>query len=402
MTSQKRRSEGQPRMPSRRALCAASLVAAVFVPGSALAQLSLPTAADTTVPTQALPTEGTMRQGTAPSNALDTARAAGGRLIDASSLQTRLQELAGNLRGSGPHAVSSRQGEKVIGMIRMLPKADPETRDALMRRLQELAKDSVPEALTFIGFAAEEGAFGVPKQPEKAAMLYRAAAQSGYQTAQYDLALMNAYGRTMPRNLRESESLLAHALAAGPEGSNRVCGMASFVAYRLGDRAGMRNFSDGCNGPLSALAVAAIETSPADDALIGRLKNSIATGVDDGYYALEAVTRLKTRDDTEFSFCLWSLVNRYRAQPGSPLIASDAATCVEAVSVPGSKVASLEPVARQQAAFGLARTVGMEIQQLAAARKATSFHFGMSVPFLPFTQDDVDLFAPAIGLSSQR
>jgi len=379
-----------------RSLIHAAMICGAWLPVVANAQLDLPTPGDPSAPLRVEKAEG----GT--SNAWDRARDASANLIAQSSLQAKLQELAGNLRGSGPHAVSSKSGEKVISMVRMLPKADSETRAALMRRLEAFAKDSVPEALTFMGFAAEQGAFGVPKQPDKAAQLYRAAAQHGYQTALYDLALMNAYGRAMPRNLRGAESLLTSAVAAGGEGSNRVCGMASFVAYRLNDTAGMRNFSDGCTGPLSALAVAAIETGPVDDVLIGRLKNSIATGVDDGYYALEAVTRRRTRDDTEFSYCLWSLVNRYRAQPGSPLIASDAATCVEAVSVPGSKVASLEPVARQQAAFGLARTVGMQIQELAANRKASNFHFGMPVPYLPFTQDDVDLFAVALGLAIPR
>ena len=287
-------------------------------------------------------------------------------------------------------------------MIRMLPKADAETREALLRRIVELAKDRVPEALTFLGFAAEEGAFGIPKQPEKAARLYRAAGQAGYQTALYDLALMNAYGRGMPRNLRDAESLLTNAVSVGAEGSNRVCGMASFVAYRLGDRAGMRNFSEGCSGPLPSLAIAATTQTQADQQLVDRLKSSISSGVDDGYYALEAVTRRRASDDTEFSYCLWSLINRYRTQPGSPLITSAAATCVDSVATPGSKVASLEPAARQQAAFGISRTVGMEIQSLAAARKANSFHFGMPVPYLPFTQDDVELFAPVIGLAIRR
>lgn len=369
---------------------------ALCCPLDALSQLSLPVAGETN------PTSHADQPTPQPSTGWDAARDASANLIAQSSLQSKVQELAGNLRGSGPATVVSKSGQRVISMIRMLPKADSETRDALMRRLQELAKDGVPEALTFLGFAAEQGVFAVPKRPDKAARLYQAAAQAGYQTAIYDLALMNAYGRSMPRNLRAAESLLTKAVAAGAEGSNRVCGMASFVAYRLADRAGMRNFSEGCSGPLPSLAIAAANDTVADQQLVDRLKSSIATGVDDGYYALESVTRRRASEDTDFSYCLWSLINRYRAQPGSPLIASAAATCVDSVAVPGSKVASLEPTARQQAAFGLARTVGMEIQSLSASRKANSFHFGMPVPYLPFTQDDVDLFGPVIGQVAQR
>ena len=287
-------------------------------------------------------------------------------------------------------------------MIRMLPKADPESREALMHRLQELARDGIPEALTLLGFAAEQGAFGVPQQPKKAALLYQAAARTGYQTALYNLALMNAYARGVPRNLAEAEQLLARAVANGAEGSNRVCGMAAFVAYRLNDQPGMRNFSEACNGALASLAVAANDPAHADAALVARLRNSIAAGVDDGYYALASVTRSKASDDTGFTYCNWLLINRFRTQPASPLIAPAAAKCVDSVATPGSRVASLEPSARQQAAFGLARTVGSEIQQLATERKANGFHFGMSVPYLPFTQDDVDLFAPVIGVQSRQ
>jgi hypothetical protein len=373
---------------------------AIVSPKIALAQLSLPAMEPSTDSPQSIPTE--RAPGVSSAGLLESGRATSNRIIDESSLQSRLQELAGNLRGSGPHAVSSRLGEKTIAMIRMLPKADPDARDAILHRLQLLAQDGTPEAVTFLGFAAEQGAFGVPRQPDKAAILYRAAAQSGYQPAVYDLALMNAYGRGMPRDLREAEALLARAVAAGAEGSNRVCGMASFVAYRLNDQAGLRNYSEGCNGPLPALAIAAVNPAPGDGNLVNRLKNSIATGVDDGYMALEAVTRRNAANDTGFSYCLWSLVNRFRAQPTSPAITIAAARCVDSVALPGSRVASLEPQARQQAAIGIAHLVGTQVQDLAAARKGNSFHYGMAVPYLPFTQDDVDLFASTVGSPAQH
>lgn len=371
-----------------------------FAPEAAQAQLTLPFVGDIARSDQTPSAE--RASGPSVTNALDSARAASTRLIQDSSLQSRLQELAANLSGAGPHAVSSRLGEKVISMIRMLPKADGEARQALLNRLEAMAKDGTPEALTFLGFAAEQGAYGIPHSPEKAAALYRVASQSGYQPALYDLALMNAYGRAMPRNLPEAEQLLSRAVAVGVEGSNRVCGMASFVAYRLNDRPAMRNFSEGCNGPLSALAAAAVNPATTDGNLVNRLKNSIATGVDDGYVALEVVTRANASNDTEFSYCLWSLVNQYRLQPSSAAVAPAAATCVERVATPGSKVATLAPEARQQAALAVAHMVGNQVQELNASRKANNFHFGKPVPYLPFTQDDVDLFAAAFGQSSKQ
>lgn len=387
----RRKCERSAPLPRMRALAvSAGLALSSF---AALAQLSLPSMDDASRASQPPATE--RAAGLSVANALDSARTASTNLIQDSSLQSRLQELAANLSGAGPHAVSSRAGEKVISMIRMLPKADAEARDALLHRIEALAKDGTPEALTFLGFSAEQGAFGVPRSQVKAAALYRAAGQSGYQPALYDLALMNAYGRSMPRDLQEAERLLARAVAAGVEGSNRVCGMAAFVAYRLNDRPAMRNFSEGCNGPLSALAAAAVNPAIADPNLVNRLKSSIATGVDDGYVALEVVTKANAANDTEFSYCLWSLVNQYRAQPSAPTIAPSAAKCVDRVATPGSKIATLAPPARQQAALAVAHMVGMEVQELAAARKGNNFHYGKPVPYLPFTQDDVDLFAAA-------
>jgi hypothetical protein len=374
--------------------------ALAIAPWAAHAQLTLPSLGESARSVQ--PPSAERASGPSVANALDSARAASTRLIQDSSLQSRLQELAANLSGAGPHAVSSRLGEKVISMIRMLPKADDEARQALLNRLEAMAKDGTPEALTFLGFAAEQGAYGIPRSLEKAAALYRAASQSGYQPALYDLALMNAYGRAMPRNLGEAEQLLARAVAAGVEGSNRVCGMASFVAYRLNDRAAMRNFSEGCNGPLSALAAAAVNPTVTDSNLVNRIKGSIATGVDDGYVALEVVTKANAANDTEFNYCLWSLVNQYRAQPSSPAIAPAAAACVERVATPGSKVATLAPQARQQAALAIAHMVGSQVQELAASRKANNFHFGKPVPYLPFTQEDVDLFVGAFDASLKQ
>ena len=336
------------------------------------------------------------------SGVAEAARATSARVIDGGSLETRLLTLANSMRGSGPHAVSSKMGEKVIAMIRMLPKADVDAREVILERLQGLAKDGIPEAVTFLGFAAEEGAFGVARQPQTAAQLYRAASQAGYQPALYDLALMYAYGRGIPRNLQEAKALLERASTAGPEGSNRVCGMGSFIAYRLNDQAAMRSLSEGCSGPLPALAIAATSTATDRGRLVDRLRGSIASGVDDGYVALEVVTRRDAANDTTFSYCLWSLVNRYRSQPTSPAIATSAANCVDAMAAPGSKVASLEPVARQQAAVGLAHLVSAQVQALSAERKGNRFRYGMPVPFLPFTQDDVDLFASAVDAHANR
>jgi hypothetical protein len=376
-----------------------AIVLATNWPALSLAQLALPSIGETNSSTDSAPSQNA--HGYAES-ALDTLRAGASHLVQDSALQTKLQELAGNLAGSGPHAVSSPNGEKVISMIRMLPKADADARDAILHRIQALAMGGVPEAVTFLGFAAEVGLFGIARQPEKSALLYRAAAQSGYQPALYNLAVMSAYGRGQARDLRKAERLLGRAVTAGPEGSNRVCGMASFVAYRLNDRVAMRTFAEGCNGPLSALAIAAVDPASAQTNLVSRLKTSIGSGVDDGYLALEAVTRHDAPNDTQFSYCMWLLVDRYRAHPSSPEIAPSAGRCIESVSTAGSKVATLEPQARQQAAVGLAHTVSAEIQELAIARRANRFHFGMPVPYLPFTQEDVDLFSLPTTLGEQR
>ena len=154
--SQAKRSSPPPIAVARIVAVAVATTCAVTSPAVSVAQLSLPSTEGAQVATRPLQTERT--PGASSAGFLDSARMTSGRLIDESSLQSRLQELAGNLRGSGPHAVSSRLGEKIIAMIRMLPKADPDARDAILHRLQALAQDGTPEAVTFLGFAAEQGA----------------------------------------------------------------------------------------------------------------------------------------------------------------------------------------------------------------------------------------------------
>jgi hypothetical protein len=46
------------------------------------------------------------------------------------------------------------------------------------------------------------------------------------------------------------------------------------------------------------------------------------------------------------------------------------------------------------AARGVAGFVGPELAALDTMRRSNRFHFGWSVPYLPFTQGDVDMFEP--------
>jgi len=326
--------------------------------------------------------------------------AAASSALSSSSLGVKLLELGDQLR-SGPHNVASDDGEKVIWLIRSVPKADDATRTAVLRKLADLARQQVPEALTFMGFAAENGIFGVERSPLKAAALYSAAAQKGYQPALYDLALMAAYGRGRARDLGAADQLLRTALSVGSDRSGRVCGMASFIAWRRHDLVGQGFASRDCDSPLAGLAIAASRPGVRPSLTAGlaqQLRASLFTGVDDALFVLESLAARDAADDTSFTYCRWALVHRFWTRPDTEGLAESAAQCVETMAKPNSSVARLAPVARQMAATGLTLDVPSEIHGIKVARKSNTFRYGMAVPYLPFGQDDVDLFASVLTI----
>ena len=58
---------------------------------------------------------------------------------------------------------------------------------------------------------------------------------------------------------------------------------------------------------------------------------------------------------------------------------------------------SIDPSARNQAIAGVNGFVAAECGSLNRIRTSNRFHYGASVPYLPFAQADVDLFESVIA-----
>jgi TPR repeat protein len=370
------------------------------LPGSTRADIVLPIAQNPA----ASETSATVQRATRPvrqapeGHGLAAASAAASSAIDNSALGTKLLELGDRLR-TGPHNVVSDNGEKIVWLVRSLAKTDEPTKAAVMRKLAELARAQVPEALTFMGFAAEGGYFGVERSPLKAAALYSAAAQEGYQPALYNLALMSAYGRGRTRDLPAAAQLLRTALSVAPDASGRVCGMASFIAWRQHDAVLQAQASGDCASPLAGLALASSRTdahAALTPQLAQRLRDSLATGVDDALPLIELLAARQAAEDTSFTYCRWALIHRYWLRTDTQGVAESAEACIDAMAKPNSSVARMAPVARQMAVAGLATGVPADIEAIKAARKSNEFRYGMAVPYLPFGQVDVEWFASVL------
>jgi TPR repeat protein len=295
----------------------------------------------------------------------------------------------------GTHKTVSSDGEKIVSMIRSLTTDSLKEHATALRRLQELSDRGIPEAQNFVGFAAEYGLYGARVDVNRAIQFYGAAASSGYQPAIYNLALAAAYGKNGHADLGRAAGLLDKAATKGPESSLRVCGFASFLNYRRGDQQAALDFSKGCPSPLTALPLALTNNAGTAEQRIESLRKSIATGVDDGFELLESVTRPTASSDIQFNYCKYYLINRYRTAVKVDRLHEDALRCYEQYA-PHVADHNVEVSRREQIVPGIISFVPTEITVLQAMRKSNRFHFKWSVPYLPFPQQDVDLFEPLI------
>jgi TPR repeat protein len=291
----------------------------------------------------------------------------------------------------GTHNVVSSAGETYVTWMIEATRAKPAERKVMLGKLADLAARRNPEAMTFQGFVAEYGLFDEPRNVSRALDWYRAAAAMNYQPALYNLALAAAYGKGQAADLNNAGALVAQAAQVAPEASYRVCGFAAFIAYRKGDRAQAAQFSQGCWSDLAGLPRALYDTRVSLAQKVTMLRHSIGTGIDDGYALLEQVTR-DAAPEPQYLACKYALLNRQRRALNSAALKDDAERCYRA--------SSLTPKDPKEAALrattvvpGIIGFVPTELRELERLRASNRFHYGWSVPYLPFRQQDVDLFA---------
>jgi hypothetical protein len=279
----------------------------------------------------------------------------------------------------------SSQGAEIVSLIRLLPNRTGKERSSLLARLLNFSSQNAPEAQNFIGFVNEYGLFGAPRDLTRAREYYKAAASRNYQPAVFNLAIMAYLGKGQQPDADMARDLIRRASGIGPEASARVCGLASFIEYRRGDRAEALRYAQTCHSPLANIPIAAYGSQLPLQLRVKMLRDSIGTGAVDGYHWLEVVTR-QVPFDRNFLYCKYHLINQLKQSRLGGDVQSMAQTCY-ANSV-SQKKDSNAPTAIK----GIVSFVMVEQRELEQMRRASRFHAGWSVPYLPFGAADVDLY----------
>lgn len=290
----------------------------------------------------------------------------------------------------GTHNVVTNGGEQVVSWIIEAAHDDPKTRAPLLAKLAQLADRRLPEALTFEGFLSEYGIWGVPQSLQRAIQFYQAAAAMNYQPAVYNMALAAAYGRGGAIDVNNATALISEAYAIAPDGSGRVCGFGAFLSYRQGDRDQALRYTKSCGSDLADIAKALYDPQVVPSQRVELLRSSIATGVNDGYALLERQAG-SIRPDPQFLACKYSLVNKYRVSLVGNRLHDDALACFQQSD--GNAGDKRQALIRMNTVVpGIIGFVPVEIRALEKLRQSNHFHYAWSVPYLPFRQDDADLF----------
>lgn len=290
----------------------------------------------------------------------------------------------------GTHVVVSAKGEEIVSLIRSLTRGQAPERDRTLRQLQALSQQGLPEAQHFLGFAFEYGLFGAAQDRHKAMQYYQAAAAVHYQPAIYNLALIAAYGRSGNKDDESARAMARRAYGLGFESSARVCGLASFLNYRAGFLDIAQKTAQHCMSPLAHFALASHETQTLHKR-VSLLRDTLATGIDDAYALIARIAKQEMTTDNNYTFCKYLLVQRYRNKTVFPGLQEAAARCVDQTGRFSHSNAN-NRVLRDQVIAGVAAFVPTEISTLASMRQSNRFHYGWSVPYLPFGQQEVNLF----------
>jgi TPR repeat protein len=298
----------------------------------------------------------------------------------------------------GTHNTVSENGEQVVTLIRSLA-TNPERKESTLQQLVTLARARNPEAMNFAGFALANGLFGTTKNQARAVEYFKAAAEANYQPAIYNLAINAAYGGQGKESLAQAATYITRASNIAPDGSARVCGFASFIYYRLRELRDAGHYTQGCSSALAGLPLAVSNSTLPSAKRIALLRTSISTGVNDAYPLLERVAQENAVNDNEYLYCKYYIFNRVRAQP--QLAAKDlAAQCYDKYTHVDAS-AKIDTNRRNQAILGITSFVYSERLALEQLRASNHFHYAWSVPYLPFQQQDVDLFEPLFPKDTQ-
>ena len=295
---------------------------------------------------------------------------------------------------NGHHNVLSPGGEELVQLMRVSAAGTKDSRAAL----ESIKASNTPEAWTFLGWLSENGALGAPKDVGAALRLYSKAAAAGYQPAIYNLALASLYGRAGASNLNAAMRYADQAFGVAVDKSGRVCGLASYLSHKLGQKSRALTYAEECNSALASMAQGFYDNRLSFEKRMSYLRESLYTGADDGYAGLLNISKAlypqANADKAQF-ICKYNvLFQSATAQPSDLL--GFAKNCLVARTATGDK--SIEASALQMRAKEIVGFVNYERSHVAEMRKANRFHYSLSVPYLPFAQQEVNHFSKAIAL----
>jgi TPR repeat protein len=312
------------------------------------------------------------------------------------TLQSAMNQVGRSL-ASGAHVTVSHGGTETIALVLELPRATPVRRQEILRKLVDALNEGQPEAQTSLGWIAEHGLFEVPRDINKAVRLYQAAAARRYQPAMFNLALIQAYGRSGGQpNEADALARLKEAISVGSEGSHRVCSLGAFLSYRASRPDDAQRFVNGCATPLGQLPVVAWSNALPMEERVSKARDSYATGIDDGIDVIVSITRATAASDPQQWFCKYRLIQLWPKLQGKTADAAKA--CFLQMS--GLRPETALTPEQQSMVAGIGSFASMERDQLRRLRGANRFRYDLSVPFLPFRQVDLNSFEAALKASS--
>ncbi len=296
-----------------------------------------------------------------------------------------LDQLSSDIK-YGKYVTVSKKGNETILLIKTIINSNNREKSDNIRKLQSMANDGVPEANNFMGFMFEYGLYGANRNIDKAISYYNYSARSNYQAALYNLANIMYLGKYGKFNVAESFEIIKRANNIGQESSFRVCGLGAFMNYRQGYKQEALRYGSNCSSPLSNIPNSYYSENIDINTRIKMLRDSIGVGADDGYAILEKITKtIKT--DHNYLHCKYKVVNYLHFKKDPKHIREIAEKClIESGNYQGKNKAS------EMNIVGITGFASVETNALIQMRNVNRYHYSWSVPYLPFNQNDIDMF----------
>ena len=296
----------------------------------------------------------------------------------------------------GRHNTVSADAETIIETLRQSVTGTEAQQAQAWADAKSMASRGVPEATHFLGFVVEMGLKGQRPDAVLAARYYAQAAARGYQPSLYNLGLQAGYGRGTRQDLPGAVRFMSRAAEHGDDDSLRVCGMGSYLALRARDFTTAYRLAQHCDSPLATLVDVRNRPIGITPQRVAHLRQVIAKGADDGYTALEELGRANIATDRQLLYWKYRLLGQLRDQVQLTDIRSRALTCVQQARVSIPKELA-QTTSDAQFADALASFVVAERAALQVLRDSDFFHYGRSVPFLPFRAAEAELFEPVVN-----